>query len=123
MPVSCPSFASSYTIFNHLFLISFLPSGYHEAHHYHRQIPYAIGQFTVNELCHEIAFRSMSEEKKKNLTAVQKGGISLASGLTAGVAAAVLSQPADTLLSQVRNHTDIEDTIIMTTPFCLGFPD
>jgi solute carrier family 25 phosphate transporter 3 len=97
------------------------PSEFHGAHHYHRQIPYAIGQFTVNELCHEIAFRSMSEEKKKNLTAVQKGGISLASGLTAGVAAAVLSQPADTLLSQVRNHTGIEDLIIMITPSVLDF--
>jgi hypothetical protein len=29
-----------------------------------RQIPYAIGQFTVNEFCHELAFRSMSEEKR-----------------------------------------------------------
>jgi hypothetical protein len=65
----------------------------------------------------------MSEERKKNLTAVQKGGISLASGLTAGVAAAVLSQPADTLLSQVRNHPCVENTIVMAFPFCLGLPD
>lgn len=43
----------------------------------------------------------MSEEQKKNLSAVAKGSIALGSGLTAGVAAAILSQPADTLLSQV----------------------
>jgi solute carrier family 25 phosphate transporter 3 len=67
-----------------------------------RQIPYAIGQFTVNEFCHEIAYRSMTEEQKQNLSPLKKGGISLASGLTAGVAAAVLSQPADTLLSQIN---------------------
>ncbi|KIM25761.1 hypothetical protein M408DRAFT_25880 [Serendipita vermifera MAFF 305830] len=67
-----------------------------------KQIPYAIGQFTVNEFCHELAFRNMSEETRKNLTATSKGLISLGSGLTAGVAAAVLSQPADTLLSQIN---------------------
>jgi hypothetical protein len=43
----------------------------------------------------------LSEEKRRNLSASAKGAISLGSGLTAGVAAAVLSQPADTLLSQV----------------------
>lgn len=68
----------------------------------HRQIPYAIGQFTVNEFCHEIAYRNMTEEQKNNLGSIAKGTISLGSGLTAGVAAAVLSQPADTLLSQVN---------------------
>lgn len=67
-----------------------------------KQIPYAIGQFTVNEFCHELVFRNMTEEQKKNLGAVSKGAISLGSGLTAGVAAAVLSQPADTLLSQIN---------------------
>jgi len=45
--------------------------------------------------------RNMSEEKKANLSGVEKFSISLGSGLIAGVAAAVLSHPADTLLSQV----------------------
>jgi len=67
-----------------------------------KQIPYAIGQFTVNELCHELAYRSMSEEQKKNLSTAAKWGVTLGSGLTAGVAAAILSQPADTLLSQIN---------------------
>lgn len=88
---------------------------------HHRQIPYAIGQFTVNELCHEIALRSMSEETKKNLSSTSQFGISLGSGIIAGFAAAILSQvcsgasclfsspltvfsgqPADTLLSQIN---------------------
>ena len=43
----------------------------------------------------------MGEERRRNLSATAKGAISLGSGLTAGVAAAILSQPADTLLSQV----------------------
>lgn len=57
-----------------------------------RQIPYAIGQFTVNEFCHEMAFRSMTEEAKQNLSGGAKFGISLGSGIVAGFAAAILSQ-------------------------------
>ncbi|KAJ7610686.1 mitochondrial carrier domain-containing protein [Mycena rosella] len=79
-------------------------------HNIERQIPYAIGkqlrvlhgQFTVNEFCHELVFRSMSEETKRNLSATSKFGISLGSGITAGFAAAILSHPADTLLSQIN---------------------
>ena len=57
-----------------------------------RQIPYAIGQFTVNEFCHELAFRSMSEETKRSLSGTANFGISLGSGIIAGFAAAILSQ-------------------------------
>jgi hypothetical protein len=57
-----------------------------------RQIPYAIGQFTVNEFCHELAFGFMSEETKRNLSASKKFSISLSSGIIAGFAAAILSQ-------------------------------
>jgi solute carrier family 25 phosphate transporter 3 len=72
---------------------------------FHRQIPYAIGQFTVNEWCHEYANLSMSPETRANLSGTSKFGISLGSGIIAGFAAAILSQPADTLLSQInRGH-------------------
>ncbi|KAJ7644220.1 mitochondrial carrier domain-containing protein [Roridomyces roridus] len=68
-----------------------------------KQIPYAIGQFTVNEFCHELVFRSMSEEAKQNLSGAAHFSISLGSGITAGFAAAVLSHvAADTLLSQIN---------------------
>ncbi|KAF7298997.1 Mitochondrial carrier [Mycena indigotica] len=67
-----------------------------------KQIPYAIGQFTVNEFCHELVFRSMSEDTKRNLSGTSKFGIALGSGIVAGFAAAVLSHPADTLLSQIN---------------------
>jgi solute carrier family 25 (mitochondrial phosphate transporter), member 3 len=56
-----------------------------------RQIPYAIGQFTVNELCHELVFRQLSEETKRNLGPSDRFGIALGSGITAGFAAAILS--------------------------------
>ncbi len=57
-----------------------------------RQIPYAIGQFTVNEFCHELAFRAMSEETKRSLSRPAKYAVSIGSGIVAGFAAAVLSQ-------------------------------
>ncbi|GLB38387.1 putative mitochondrial carrier (TC 2.A.29) family protein [Lyophyllum shimeji] len=67
-----------------------------------KQIPYAIGQFTTNELCHELVYRSMSEETKRSLSPTAQFTIALGSGIVAGFAAAILSQPADTLLSQIN---------------------
>ncbi|KAH0832056.1 mitochondrial carrier domain-containing protein [Lanmaoa asiatica] len=66
------------------------------------QIPYAIGQFTVNEFCHEVAFRAISEETRRNLSGATKISIQLGSGIIAGFAAAILSHPADMLLSQIN---------------------
>ncbi|KAG6837181.1 hypothetical protein H0H93_013408 [Arthromyces matolae] len=67
-----------------------------------KQIPYAIGQFTVNELCHEVVYRSMTPEARMNLSSTANFTIALGSGIIAGFAAAILSQPADTLLSQIN---------------------
>jgi len=67
-----------------------------------KQIPYAIGQFTVNEWCHELAFRNMTEEAKQKMTTTAKLSLNLGSGVIAGFAAAILSHPADTLLSQIN---------------------
>ncbi|KAJ7784479.1 mitochondrial carrier domain-containing protein [Mycena metata] len=67
-----------------------------------KQIPYAIGQFTVNEFCHELVYRNMTEETKRNLSATSNLAIALGSGITAGFAAAIISQPGDTLLSQIN---------------------
>ncbi|KIJ54566.1 hypothetical protein M422DRAFT_152488 [Sphaerobolus stellatus SS14] len=67
-----------------------------------KQIPYAIGQFTVNEFCHEVVYRQMSEDTKRDLSATSRFSINLGSGIIAGFAAAVLSHPADTLLSQIN---------------------
>ncbi|KAI9451400.1 mitochondrial carrier, partial [Russula earlei] len=77
-----------------------------------KQIPYAIGQFTVNELCHETAFRSMSKETRATLSPSANLSISLGSGVIAGFAAAILSQPADTLLSQINKGHGPSGTIL-----------
>lgn len=51
---------------------------------------------------HELVDKSMNPETRKNLSSASNLGINLGCGLTAGAAAAVLSQPADTLLSQIN---------------------
>lgn len=56
-----------------------------------KQVPYAIGQFTVNEFCHELVYKSITKEQKANLSEASRWGITLGSGVTAGIAAAILS--------------------------------
>ncbi|KAI9638257.1 mitochondrial carrier domain-containing protein [Dioszegia hungarica] len=67
-----------------------------------KQVPYAIGQFTVNERCTELIYNQMTPEQKESLSPVSNFGITLSSGIVAGFAAAILSHPADTLLSQIN---------------------
>ena len=67
-----------------------------------KQVPFAVGQFSVHEAANEIIFRSMGAERKAKLTQLESTGVELTSGLAAGAAAAVLSHPADTLLSAIN---------------------
>jgi hypothetical protein len=56
-----------------------------------KQVPYAIGQFTVNERCTEFIYNQMTAEQKANLSPTASFTITLSSGIVAGFAAAVLS--------------------------------
>lgn len=67
-----------------------------------KQVPYAVGQFSVHEAANEVIYRAIGQEKKAKLTQLQTTGVELTSGVIAGVAAAVLSHPADTLLSAIN---------------------
>lgn len=67
-----------------------------------KQVPYAIGQFATHEAANEVIYRAMGPERKARLTHLQSTGVELTSGIIAGVAAAVLSHPADTLLSAIN---------------------
>jgi len=67
-----------------------------------KQVPYAVGQFSVHEYANEAIFRSMGPERKAKLSHVESTAVELTSGLIAGMAAAVLSHPADTLLSAIN---------------------
>jgi solute carrier family 25 phosphate transporter 3 len=67
-----------------------------------KQVPYAVGQFSVHEAAVEAIYRTIGSERKAALTHLQSTGVELTSGIVAGVAAAVLSHPADTLLSAMN---------------------
>lgn len=67
-----------------------------------KQVPFAVGQFTVHEAVNEVLFRAMGPERKARLTATESMAVELTSGLAAGAAAAILSHPADTLLSAIN---------------------
>ncbi|OTB07492.1 hypothetical protein M426DRAFT_317799 [Hypoxylon sp. CI-4A] len=67
-----------------------------------KQVPYAVGQFSVHEAAVEAIYRSMGPEKKAKMTQLQSTAVELSSGIVAGAAAAVLSHPADTLLSAIN---------------------
>eukprot|EP00522_Entomoneis_paludosa_P003642 CAMPEP_0172471546 /NCGR_PEP_ID=MMETSP1065-20121228/67870_1 /TAXON_ID=265537 /ORGANISM="Amphiprora paludosa, Strain CCMP125" /LENGTH=321 /DNA_ID=CAMNT_0013229649 /DNA_START=1794 /DNA_END=2759 /DNA_ORIENTATION=- len=66
-----------------------------------KQIPYTMAKFVVQGNAADAIYGSMG----KSPSEVSKGtgvGISLASGVVAGVASAIISHPADTLLSKVN---------------------
>merc|ERR1711907_232048 len=66
-----------------------------------KQIPYTMAKFAVQQKCAEKIYDALgsSPSQMSNGAVV---GISLASGVVAGVAAATISQPADGLLSKVN---------------------
>ena len=67
-----------------------------------KQVPFAVGQFTVHEAVNEVIFRAMGPERKAKMSQIESTAVELTSGLAAGAAAAVLSHPADTLLSAIN---------------------
>ncbi|KAE8211180.1 hypothetical protein CF327_g5042 [Tilletia walkeri] len=68
-----------------------------------KQVPYAIGQFTTNEFMHELVEKSLADKKAlEQSSKAGEIGIQLGCGLVAGAVAAVLSHPADTLLSKIN---------------------
>ncbi|GAO13702.1 uncharacterized protein UV8b_01661 [Ustilaginoidea virens] len=67
-----------------------------------KQVPFAVGQFSAHEAVNEMLYRAMGPERKAKLSSLESTGVELTSGLAAGAAAAVLSHPADTLLSAIN---------------------
>jgi solute carrier family 25 phosphate transporter 3 len=64
-----------------------------------KQIPYTITKFVAYEKVHEAI---LSQFDKDNISAGTSTVINLASGLMGGFAAAIVSQPADTMLSKIN---------------------
>jgi solute carrier family 25 phosphate transporter 3 len=66
-----------------------------------KQVPYTMCKFAVQGRAAEMIAASMGK-RLSDLQGGSKLGVSLASGVIAGVAAAIVSHPADTLLSKVN---------------------
>ncbi|EEH34301.2 mitochondrial phosphate carrier protein [Paracoccidioides lutzii Pb01] len=64
-----------------------------------KQVPYTMAKFVVFERVSEAIYGQFDKEK---LSDSAKTSINLGSGLIAGLAAAVVSQPADTMLSKIN---------------------
>ncbi|KAJ5764913.1 mitochondrial phosphate carrier protein [Penicillium odoratum] len=65
-----------------------------------KQVPYTMAKFVVFEKVSEAIYKAMGD--KDALSNGTKTGINLGSGLIAGLAAAAVSQPADTMLSKIN---------------------
>ncbi|KAK3838069.1 MAG: mitochondrial carrier domain-containing protein [Linnemannia gamsii] len=68
-----------------------------------KQIPYTMAKFVVYERVLEAFLENMGP--KENISGATMTGLNLGSGLVAGIAAAIVSQPADTLLSKINKSS------------------
>jgi len=66
-----------------------------------KQIPYTMAKFAVQGKAAEMIYKSIGSEPDK-MTSGGKLAVSLSSGVIAGVVAAIVSHPADTLLSVIN---------------------
>jgi len=64
-----------------------------------KQVPYTMAKFVVYEKVSELIYQSVD---KSTASSGLQTTINLGSGLVAGLAAAVISQPADTMLSKIN---------------------
>jgi solute carrier family 25 phosphate transporter 3 len=68
-----------------------------------KQIPYTMAKFAVQGVAAENILRTIGKTSEE-LTEGGRMGVALSSGVIAGVAAAIISHPADTLLSLVNKE-------------------
>merc|ERR1711966_406504 len=66
-----------------------------------KQVPYTMAKFAVQGRAAEAIYESMGKSPKE-CTSSENVSVSLSSGVVAGVVAAIISHPADTLLSKVN---------------------
>ncbi|KAI8384660.1 mitochondrial carrier domain-containing protein [Radiomyces spectabilis] len=72
-----------------------------------KQVPYTMAKFVVYELAAEKIYQSI-QTPKDQLTPSTVTSVNLGAGIIAGTAAAIISQPADTLLSKINKQKGVE---------------
>ncbi|KAG9295120.1 hypothetical protein G9A89_006101 [Geosiphon pyriformis] len=75
-----------------------------------KQIPYTMTKFAVYEKAVEVIYNTIPTPKSE-LSVSTNTAINLGAGLISGLAAAVVSQPADTLLSKINKQKGAEGSI------------
>jgi len=76
-----------------------------------KQIPYTMAKFVVYELAAESIYGAIPTPKEQLSTSTITA-VNLGSGLIAGACAAVISQPADTLLSKINKQKGAEGSVV-----------
>merc|ERR1711959_426245 len=66
-----------------------------------KQVPYTMAKFAVQGNAADAIYSSLGSDPK-SMSGAGNIGVSLASGVVAGVVAAIISHPADTLLSKIN---------------------
>ena len=66
-----------------------------------KQVPYTMAKFAVQGIAAEKIYDSLGKTPKE-MSSSENISVSLASGVVAGVSAAIISHPADTLLSKIN---------------------
>lgn len=79
-----------------------------------KQVPYTMAKFAVQGMAAEYMATTFLNKQLAELTGATKLLVSLGSGVIAGVAAAIISHPADTLLSKVNKAGAGGEGSIMT---------
>jgi hypothetical protein len=69
-----------------------------------RQIPYTMAKFYFFEMVKEAFYKNVFTEPKETYGKSTHLSITFASGYIAGVACAIVSHPADTVVSKVKNN-------------------
>jgi len=83
-----------------------------------KQIPYTMAKFGVYELAAEQIYNVLPP--KETLSNGTITAVNLGSGLFAGVCAAIISQPADTLLSKINKQKGVEGQSVVSRLFSLA---
>ncbi|KAM0417052.1 hypothetical protein ACHAPT_012958 [Fusarium lateritium] len=82
-----------------------------------KQIPYTMAKFVVYEKVAEAIYRQFP---KKDMSDGMQTVVNLGSGLTAGFAAAIVSQPADTMLSKINKTKGLPGEGTVSRLFKIG---
>ena len=83
-----------------------------------KQVPYTMAKFAVQGAAQD-SISAACGTPASEAKGAYKAFLALSSGVTAGVASAIISHPADTLLSKVRPHdTEMPVMVAVEWPVC-----